>query len=160
MVLYIVVQLEQIQNSFWENLVSNWVLLRLLLKRDGKASHWSGILIKLLQCQKELVFLPPALLIIWCVCMCAQSLSCVQLCEPMNCSLPGFSVQGVPQASILEWVAISSSRRSSRPRDQTWISCVYRISRWILWPLSHLGSPVHMDLCLISNDLSTQILVR
>ena len=40
----------------------------------------------------------------------------------MNCSLPGFSIHGVFQARILEWVAISFSRGSSRPRDQTWVS--------------------------------------
>ena len=38
-------------------------------------------------------------------------------------SLPGSSVQGIFQARILEWVAISSSGESSRPRDQTHISC-------------------------------------
>ena len=37
-------------------------------------------------------------------------------------NLPGFSVHGILQARILEWVAISFSRESSRPRDQTWIS--------------------------------------
>ena len=37
----------------------------------------------------------------------------------LDCSLPGFSVYGILQASILEWVAISFSRRSSRPRDWT-----------------------------------------
>ena len=40
------------------------------------------------------------------------------------CSLPGFSVQGTFQARILEWVAISSSRGSSRSRGQTHFSCV------------------------------------
>ena len=39
----------------------------------------------------------------------------------MDCSLPGFSVHGIFQARILEWVAISFSRRSSRPRDWTWV---------------------------------------
>ena len=42
----------------------------------------------------------------------------------MDCSLPGSSVQGISQARILEWVAISSSRGSSRPRDQTQVSCI------------------------------------
>ena len=42
----------------------------------------------------------------------------------MNCSLPGSSVPGILQARILEWVAISSSRGSSRPRDQLCVSCV------------------------------------
>ena len=40
----------------------------------------------------------------------------------MDCSPPGSSVHGILQARILEWVAISSSRGSSRPRAQTWVS--------------------------------------
>ena len=38
--------------------------------------------------------------------------SCPTLFDPMNCSLPGFSVHGILQARILEWVAIASSRGS------------------------------------------------
>ena len=45
--------------------------------------------------------------------------SCATLCDPMDCSLPGSSVQGILQARILEWVAISFSRGSSRPRFPT-----------------------------------------
>ena len=48
---------------------------------------------------------------------------CLTLCDPMDCSLPGSLVHGVLQARILEWVAISFSRRSSQTRDQTRISC-------------------------------------
>ena len=44
---------------------------------------------------------------------------CALLCDPMNCSLPGSSVQGILQARILEWVAIFFSRGSSQPRDRT-----------------------------------------
>ena len=43
--------------------------------------------------------------------------SCPTLCNSMDCSLPGSSVHGIFQARILEWVAISFSRRSSRSRD-------------------------------------------
>ena len=42
----------------------------------------------------------------------------------MDCSLPGSSVHGILQARILEWVAISFSRGSSWPRDQTQVSCI------------------------------------
>ena len=42
----------------------------------------------------------------------------------MDCRPPGSSLLGILQARILEWVAISSSRRSSQPRDQTHISCI------------------------------------
>ena len=54
---------------------------------------------------------------------CAQSLSCVWLCNPMDCSPPGSSVRGILQARILESVAMPSSRGSSQPRDQTQVSC-------------------------------------
>ena len=43
--------------------------------------------------------------------------SCPTLCSPMDCSLPGFSVHGIFQARVLEWVAISFSRGSSWPRS-------------------------------------------
>ena len=43
--------------------------------------------------------------------------SCPTLCDPMDRSPPGSSVLGILQARILEWVAMSSSGGSSRPRD-------------------------------------------
>ena len=43
--------------------------------------------------------------------------SCSTLCDPMDCSLPGSSVHGIFQSRIPEWVSISYSRESSRPRD-------------------------------------------
>ena len=46
------------------------------------------------------------------------------LCDPMDCSLPGFSGRGIFQARILEWVAISSSKGSSPPRIEPHVSCV------------------------------------
>ena len=53
----------------------------------------------------------------------AKSLqSYLTLCNPVDCSPPGSSVHGVSQARKLEWVAISSSRGSSRPRDGTQVS--------------------------------------
>ena len=51
-----------------------------------------------------------------------KSLSCVQLCDPVDCSPPGSSVHGILQARILEWVAISFSRGSFQPRDQSRVS--------------------------------------
>ena len=49
---------------------------------------------------------------------------CLILCDPMDCSLTGSSVHGIFQTRILEWVAISFSRGSSRPRDRTRVSCI------------------------------------
>ena len=62
------------------------------------------------------------------MCPCAQS--CLTLCDPMDCCPPGSPVHGILQARILEWVAISSCRRSSWPRDPTHLSW---ISRQILY---------------------------
>ena len=58
-----------------------------------------------------------------CVCLCVTQL-CPTLCDPMDCSPPGSSVHGLLQARILEWLAITFSRRSSQPRDQTQVSCI------------------------------------
>ena len=57
--------------------------------------------------------------------------SCPALCNPMGCNPPGSSVCGILQARIQEWVAISFSRRSSRPRDQTQVSHIGRCFK--LW---------------------------
>ena len=54
----------------------------------------------------------------WSVCV------CLTLCDLMDCSPPGSSVHGIFQARILEWVAISYSRESFHPRDQTWVSYI------------------------------------
>ena len=70
-------------------------------------------------------------------CICTKSLQlCLSLCDPMDCSPPGFSVHGILQARILEWVAISSSRGSSGPRDGTCVSYVSCTGRWV---------PYHQD---------------
>ena len=53
---------------------------------------------------------------------CVSPESCPTL-RPQDCSPPGSSVHEIFQARILEWAAISSSRGSSRPRDQTRVSC-------------------------------------
>ena len=63
--------------------------------------------------------------------------SCPTLCDPMDCSLPGFSIHGILQARILEWIAISFSRRSSWPRDWTQVS--HLVGRCFNH-LSHQGS--------------------
>ena len=49
--------------------------------------------------------------------------SCPTLCDPMDHSLPNCSVHGILQARLLEWVAISSSREPSWPKDRTYVSC-------------------------------------
>ena len=53
--------------------------------------------------------------------LCVFYHNCAQLsltlCDSMDCSLPGSSVNGILPVRILEWVAVHSSRGSSRPKD-------------------------------------------
>ena len=70
------------------------------------------------------------------------SRSCLTLCHPKDCSPLDSSVWGISQARILEWVAIHSSRGSSRPRNRTQVSHC----RQILYYLSHKGSPIWVEL--------------
>ena len=76
-----------------------------------------------------------------CVCVCVrdQLLSHVWLfASPWTVTPQAPLSLGILQARILEWVAMSSSRGSSWPRDWTCISWVSCIGRWIFLPLSHL----------------------
>ena len=59
--------------------------------------------------------------------------SCLTLRDPVDCGLPGFSIHGILQARILEWVAISFSRGSSQPKDQTQASHIGGRRRFNLW---------------------------
>ena len=76
-----------------------------------------------------------------CVCM-LKHLVVSDSLQPLDCSLPGSSVHGISQARILEWVAISSSKGTSQPRDQTRVSCVSCSGRRILCHWVTQGSPV------------------
>ena len=67
------------------------------------------------------------------MCVCLVARSCPTLCNPMGYSPSGFSVHGILQARILEWVVISFFRGSSqdpwpgidpKTRDQTQVSCI------------------------------------
>ena len=58
------------------------------------------------------------------LCACLVTQSCPALCNPLDCSPAGSSIQGISQAKIQEWVAISYSRGSSRTRDQTHVSYI------------------------------------
>ena len=79
--------------------------------------------------------------------------SCPTLCNPMDYSLPGSSVHRILQARILEWVAMLSSRGSSLPNDQTYVSCLlhWQVSSLLL---AHLKSPISVpEVSKISNFL-------
>ena len=61
---------------------------------------------------------------LWDTSCCLVAQLCLPLWNPMGCSPQGSSVHGISQTTILEWVAISFSRGSSWPRDQTQISSI------------------------------------
>ena len=77
------------------------------------------------------------------LCVCVQWFSHVWLVTSLSdpCSPPGSSVRGIFQVRILEWVALSFSRRSSWPRDWTCIPFVSCTGNQILCHQRHLGSP-------------------
>ena len=70
-------------------------------------------------CSPEII---TALFVIW-LCVWVTQL-CLTLCDPMDCSLSGFSSHGILQARVLEWFAISFSRGSSWPKDWTQVSFI------------------------------------
>ena len=82
-----------------------------LNKHYSKKSYlWTPLMIKYTQARCEKYMLVQLLQM------------CPNLGKPMDCDLPGSSVHGNFQATILEWLAISFSRGSSWPRDRTRIA--------------------------------------
>ena len=77
-----------------------------------------------------------------CVCVHAEShQSCPILCNLMACGPPDSFVHGILQARILEWVATPSFWGSSQPRNQTHVSYVSCVGRWVLYQERHLEAP-------------------
>ena len=77
--------------------------------------------------------------------------SCLTLCEPMGCSLPGSSVHGIFQAIVLEWIAISFSGGSSQSRERTRVSHTVdrRFTVWATAPLL-----LHLDTGFLNTHVS------
>ena len=67
------------------------------------------------------------------LCVCLGTKSYPTLREPMDCSPPASSVHRISQARILEWVAIPFSKGSSQLKNQTYLSYVSCIGKWILY---------------------------
>ena len=94
-----------------------------------------------------------------CVCVCVSESECAQscpiLCDPTDSSPPGSSVHRISQERILEWVAISSSRGSSRPRDWTFV--FFHLLHWQAdsLPLRRLGSSLISYVLLQINEMDT-----
>ena len=63
---------------------------------------------------------------------------CLTLCDPMDYTLPGSSVHGILQE---EYWSVLPCLETFWPRDQTHVSYVSCIGRWVLYHLCHLGSP-------------------
>ena len=87
--------------------------------------------------------------------MLAKSLqSCPTLCNPMDCGPLGSSVHEILQARILEWVTTPSSKGSSWPRDQTWVSDISCIGRrvfffFFFYHVCHPGNPRYAHMCVL-----------
>ena len=99
--------LEELLNTYWGSIVS----IALVFLCENKP-FWKGVMEKL-----WFVYI-----LRFCVFVYVQL--CLTLCRPMDCSPPSSSVHGSLQAKILEWVAISSCRGSSWPRDWTCVSYI------------------------------------
>ena len=90
----------------------------------------------------------------------AQSLqSCLTLCDPMDCSPPGSSVEGIRQAGILEWVAMPSYKGSSLPRDWTTslVLLHWQADSLLLAPSGMPRTPTHIHI-LIHTDIYIYIM--
>ena len=86
-----------------------------------------------------------------CVCICAQWYP--TLCNPMDCNTSDSSVNGIIQARRLKWIAISFSRGSSPPSDQTRLSCVSGIQGgfvclFVFYQLVPREAPISNDILL------------
>ena len=67
---------------------------------------------------------------------------CLTLCSPMD-----YTVLGILQARILEWVAFPFSRGSSQPRDRIQVSCIaggfftsWAIREYLIWSFRKIDS--------------------
>ena len=105
----------------WITLLYTWNVINLLLqlKKKLRFSNFEELVKNEIYSKNKY-----SLKNIYALCVHAKTLQlCPALCDPMDCSLPNSSVRGILQARILEQVAIPFSRGSSRPRNQTQVSC-------------------------------------
>ena len=80
-------------------------------------------------------------------CVCVQSLGCVlTLSDPMDCSPPDFSVHGIFQARILEWVAIFFSREKTQALNPCLLHCMWILSHCTTWETQTTGINKHFSL--------------
>ena len=81
------------------------------------------------------------------------------LCDPIDCSLPGFSIHWIFQARVLEWVAISFSRGSSRPSDGTQVSSIACgfLTSWATRKALEIQVLYQMTLCEVQSTVNMPI---
>ena len=92
--------------------------------------------------------------------------SCLTLCNPMDCSLPGSSVYGIFQAKVLEWVDISSSKGSSRSKQcvKVYVGCHNKFPQtwWLkiteIYPLMVLEFVSLQSKCVNRNMIPLKLL--
>ena len=100
-----------------------------------------------------------------CVCVCVFRKesevvqSCPTLCNCMDCSLPGYSIHGIFQAKVLEWVAISFSRGSSWTRDWTQVFHIAgrRFTIWATREVPYIC--VYICVCIYISDKNMQCML-
>ena len=84
--------------------------------------------------------------------MCTHTQSCLTLCDPIDCSPPGFFVCGIILARILEWVAISPPGESSQPRNR----CCLALCTSPAWPglasFTWLSNPLNYRASLVPDN--------
>ena len=73
------------------------------------------------------------------VCVCSVAQSCPTLCDPIDCSPPGYSVHGILQVRTMEWVAISSSNAWKWKVKVKSFSCVRLLAT--LWTAAYQAPP-------------------
>ena len=108
-------------------------LLSIWFRKLMKGKGWPEVNIQMAELEfspRFLILYPGLLLLKQCCYLVIKP--CLILCDPMDCSPAGFSVHGIFQTKILEWVTISFSRGSSWAKGWTLISCVSHTSRWVL----------------------------
>ena len=87
---------------------------------------------------------------------------CPSLWDPMDCSLPDFSVHGIFQARVPEWIAISFSRWSSQPRDRTQVSHIAGrcFTLWATSKMAEDSGTLSMDCSLPGSSVHGIFLAR
>ena len=121
---------EHKEDSHFERPLGRCTSLSEHLSASGKKDYESHSLLQTQSLQKLVCFNE---IYFHCVHACSVAQACSVLCDPIDCSPPGSSVHGIPQARILQWIAMPFSWGSCQPRDGACISCISCIDRRVLY---------------------------